>query len=507
MLLNTPRSFSGWTNKRYIPIIILVYLLSSEVALGAGGKIAGRIIDEATDEPLPAANIMLLGTILGTSSDIAGNYYVLNLPPRTYDIRVTMMGYTPIVKKGVEVNANHTTVLDFALTGTVLEAGEEVVVTVERDIVKMDVVSGSQIIGAEEIANTPNRGDFDQVFMNQAGWGDYSAYSRQALTYSSDRFGVRAGTGEDQGFEVRGGGEWQVNLMVDGMSMKDLTSGYQFTKLNLGNIQEVELLTGGFNAEYGEARAGVINVITKEGDDKFFASVDIKTSPPGIKHFGPMVNDTTASVFNFDYGAQLGYGRYWAPDSEKYVYFEGTTLNGNDYFTGGWIGRTMALPANHPWYPILQGRTHEDTLEVAGYLREEYSWLYRPELWDYGNNWDYNIETSISGAVPFVNAILGKTTYFASYRNKYSEWMYPRSGGRDGGYNDFSSQLKLTSHPTSNVKIWYNQLYAVQWGGFEYRTDLENFAFGHVLETPIQEFNQLGRGDFAETWREPDHNG
>lgn len=470
------------------------------------GKIAGRVIDGETGVPLPAVNIMIEGTTRGAATNTNGEYFILNLPPRTYSVRATMMGYIPLVKTDVVVSQDHTTPLDFRLEQTVLEAAEAVIVTAEREVIRMDMSSASHTVATENIENTAYGGTFDQVFMTQPGWGDWFTPSSQALEYDANKFGVRAATSEDQGFEVRGGGESQVNLMVDGMSLKDMTSGYQFTKLNLNNIQEVQLLTGGFSAEYGEARSGVIKVVTKEGGEKFAASVDIKASPPDLKHFGPAINDTTACVYNYDYGAHLGFGSYWDADSKKVVSLAGTAYTGNRFFPG-WIATVGGIPAGHPWYPLLQNKTHEDTMRVANFIREEWLWKYRPELWEYGDAWDYDIEATLSGPVPLVKPIAGRTTFFASYRTKYSEWMYPRSGGREGGYNDYTFQLKVTSHPFTNIKLWYTGLWSVRWGGFEYRTDLENFAFGHVLETPLQEFNQLERGDFAEWWRMPEHNG
>ena len=470
------------------------------------GKIAGRVTDAETGEPLPAVNVTVEGTTKGAAANVNGEYFIIGLTPRTYTVRASMIGYVPLVQTGVAVSQDHTTPLDFELQPTVLEAGEEIVVTARREVVRMDMSSASQTVDAEIIENTAYGSAFDQVFMTQPGWGDWTTPSQQALKYDANRFGVRAGTGEDQGFEVRGGGEWQVNLMVDGMSLKDMTSGYQFTKLNLDNIQEVQLLTGGFSAEYGEARSGVIKVVTKEGGEKFAASLNVKLSPPGIKHFGPAVNDTTACVFNYDYGPHLGYGSYWDVDLQKMISFKGTEYTGNRFFPG-WIVAVGGISSNHPWYPLLQNRTHEDTMRVANFLKERWVWKYRPELWEYGDKWDYNVEATLSGPVPLIKSIIGPTTFFASYRTKYAEWMYPRAGGRNGGYDDYTLQLKVTSHPTTNIKLWYTGLWSARWGGFEYRTDLENFAFGHVLETPLQEFNQLKRGDFAESWRMPEHNG
>jgi hypothetical protein len=238
--------------------------------------------------------------------------------------------------------------------------------------------------------------------------------------------------------------------------------------------------------------------------------VDVKMSPPGLKHWGPAVNDTARSVYSStgcQYGPYLGFGEYYDPDLARYVSFEGTEYTGNRYFPG-WINKALTS-APSEWRPILKGAhhpglpTHEDTMLVASFMKQEWLWKNRPELWEYGDKWDYDIDATFNGPVPFVKSILGPTNFFASYRTKYAEWMYPRAGGRNGGYNDYTAQLKLTNNPIPSVKLNYNLMLAEQWGGYEYRGGFrgEDFAFGHVLESPYQEFIQLERGDFAETWK------
>jgi len=493
-------------------IFILSLLILGELYAGVTGKISGKIIDAESKVPLPGVNVTITGTNLGAATDIDGNYFIINLPPGIYELKATMMGYKSQVKTNVRVNADHTTKINFALSGTVIP-GEEVVIEAEKEVVKMDLSSSSSVVEAVEIQQAAFKSDFDQVFMMQPGWGDYR--TRKAQSYSSTRFGVLEGREEDQGFQVRGGAEWEVNMMVDGISLKDPASGYQFTKLNLANIDEVQLLTGGFNAEYGEARSGVINVITKEGGDKYSFSLDVKMSPPGRKHWGPAINDTSASVYTSRdclYGPYLGFGEYYDPDSLCYISFEGTEFTGNKIFEG-WINRARASTPTE-WRPLLAGAhhdgppTHQDTLMVANFLREEWLWKNRPELWEYGDEWDYDVEGTFNGPVPFARKIIGPTSFFASYRTKYSEWMYPRAGGRNGGYNDYTAQLKFTNKPIANIKLQYNLLTSKQWGAYEYRGGWrgEDFPFGHVLQSPYQEFVQLERGDFAEGWKE-DWNG
>jgi hypothetical protein len=493
-------------------LLLLFYFVIFDLYAGNTGKIAGTVQDADTHEPLTGVNVIIEGLPTGAATDLNGHYFIINLSPGKYSVTASMIGYVTQTKTNVQVNADRTTQVSFTLSSAIL-TGEAIVVEAEKEVVRMDVSSASNIVEAEEIAYTPYQGGFDQLLMSQPGWGDYR--TRAAQNYSPLRFGVLEGREEDEGFQVRGGADWEVNIMVDGMSLKDQASGYQFTKINLANIQEVQLFSGGFNAEYGDARSGIINVITKDGGDDYLFSLDFRVSPPGRKHFGPAINDTTASVYTSEYclyGPLLGFGDYYDPELDKYVSFEGTDYTGNRYFEG-WLHRTRThTPAE--WKPLLAGDHHsgtptfEDTLLVASFLREEWVWQHRPELWNYGDKWDYNLEATLGGPIPLIKSLIGPTNFFASYRSKYNEWMFPRAGGLNGGYTDYTAQLKLTNEPVLGIKIQYNALFSVQWGGYEYRGGYrgEDFPFGRVLETPLQEFTQLGRGDFAEGWNE-DTNG
>jgi hypothetical protein len=78
-------------------LAILVFVLSSTAifAQTGVGKISGKVIDADTKEPLIGANIVLLNTNLGAATDIDGNYFILNITPGTYEVKVSYVGYAP----------------------------------------------------------------------------------------------------------------------------------------------------------------------------------------------------------------------------------------------------------------------------------------------------------------------------------------------------------------------------------------------------------------------------
>src|SRR4030066_2531535 len=118
------------------------------------GKIAGKIIDENTKEPLIGVNVVIEGTPMGSATDMDGRYFVLNIPPGVYNVRYMIIGYTTKIIEGANVNVNRTTTLDVTMQETAL-LGEEVVVTADRVAVKKDQTSSIRNVTSQDIDILP----------------------------------------------------------------------------------------------------------------------------------------------------------------------------------------------------------------------------------------------------------------------------------------------------------------------------------------------------------------
>ena len=129
--------------------ICLVFLVQT-VFGGTTGKLAGRVTDKDKNEPLIGANVMVVGTTLGAATDLDGNYYVLQVPPGTYSIRFTMIGYQSLVINDVRVKVDLTTTINGALVESVVGL-EEVVVQAERAMIQTDVTYSQANISSEEV--------------------------------------------------------------------------------------------------------------------------------------------------------------------------------------------------------------------------------------------------------------------------------------------------------------------------------------------------------------------
>lgn len=226
------------------PLFLPVFLFA-----GTTGKIAGRIIDASTGEPLPGANVRVMETNMGAAADADGYYFIINLPPGVYELTATMMGYRPTRITDVKVNIDLTTTLNFALQSTTIELGE-VVVTAERPMIELDVTSGSARMSSDVIERLPGE-EFHDILVKKAG----------------------IGTGAGGEMHIRGGRSDETVYIVDGVSVVNpFTHGIAAYVPN-NAIQQMEVISGAFNAEYGKAMSGVVNIVTKEGRSKFSGTI------------------------------------------------------------------------------------------------------------------------------------------------------------------------------------------------------------------------------------------
>ncbi|MCF8259846.1 MAG: TonB-dependent receptor [Melioribacteraceae bacterium] len=234
-------------------IVLWIILMSSTIISGQGyGKITGQIKDASTGEALPYANIIIEKTSLGTASDIEGNFTILRVPSGRYNIKANFVGYQQMLISGVEVLTDLTTDLEFELSPMSIEMEGEIVVSANAPMVRKDLTSTEARVTAEEIANLPVQ-DLNQVIDLQAG-------------VNRDAGG---------GIHIRGGRSTEVLYMVNGISITDDFTRLQAVQLETGSIQELQIISGSFNAEYGNAMSGVINLVTKSGTNEFKSGLEI----------------------------------------------------------------------------------------------------------------------------------------------------------------------------------------------------------------------------------------
>ena len=276
-------------------ILLLILFVPFFIYSGTTGKLAGTIKDAQTGEPLVGANVIIEGTNFGAATNVNGEYVILNISPGIYSVRFSFIGYETLLMEDVTFIVDQTTLLQIDLNPQSIEVGE-VIVTARTPLIQKDVTSSISVITREEIEALPVA-TFTELLSLQAGV-----------------------TGSGSNLHVRGGRSNEVAYMIDGTLVDDPLLGGLATNINNDAIQEMSLLSGTFNAEYGNALSGVVNIVTRDGTDKFSAKLEARTSEFGVERYsdlhenrvngsisGPIVNPE----YNFFISAELNnYGSF-----------------------------------------------------------------------------------------------------------------------------------------------------------------------------------------------------
>src|SRR3990172_8064197 len=133
--------------------------------LAQDGKLRGRVTDKESGEPLIGANVTIDGTSLGASSDLNGDYIILSVPPGTYTVKASYIGYSPYTISNIRVLSNITETQDFALSSTAIQV-EAVEVVAERPLIQRNTTNTVRIQTQEDIKNIPIRGVQNIVALN-----------------------------------------------------------------------------------------------------------------------------------------------------------------------------------------------------------------------------------------------------------------------------------------------------------------------------------------------------
>jgi len=239
--------------KKSVLFFLLFFLFSTTVALAQTGKITGRVTDAETGEPLPGVNVILVGTEMGAATGVEGYYNIINVPPGSYTMQASFIGYATITLQNVQVNIDLTATHNLQMQTEAI-AGQEVVVEATTPIVQPDVSANIANVSAVEIENIPVAG-------------------------VSEFINLQAGI--EPGMTIRGSGLSEMSFVIDGMTTRDAHTDQPFTGVSYTSVDQFQVQTGGFNAEYGNVRCGLINVVTKEGSrDRYSFDILARYSPP-----------------------------------------------------------------------------------------------------------------------------------------------------------------------------------------------------------------------------------
>lgn len=259
------------------PVVVVFALLAFTSALNAGtsGKIAGMIVNSETGEPLAGATVSIEQLGITSVTDPDGEFYLINIPVGTYTLLARSLGYEALAKLEVKVMLDLTTPVDFELAPAPIATDKVVTVKADRPQIQRDRTSSVNIVTRDEMRYLPN-----------------------ALSIQ-DVIDITAGTVRDAdgNLHVRGGRDGTNSYYFDGIPVQDPFFGDAATRIAPDALEEIDIVPGGFSAEYGEALSGVVSAITQEGTNEYHGK---------LKFYDGLTRDFNPESSSFEDMERLG---------------------------------------------------------------------------------------------------------------------------------------------------------------------------------------------------------
>lgn len=279
----------------FIFVFMPVSILFAQMGVG---KITGNVTDAVTKEPLIGANIVILNTNLGAATDIDGNYYILNITPGTYDVKVSYVGYASKTIQEVRVVGNITYELnielstDFSLPEIIVE---------DKKLFESKATNTVKVVDADQISRMPVR-------------GVANISSLQAGVVVLEGSGGQSGNAS---INVRGGRSGEVLYIIDGVPQNNLYNRSSASQVSNSAIDQISFQVGGYEAKYGQAQSGIVSVTTKSGQPTYNILADVVTSTFTDKFGYNLYTGTLSGPFlpdNSNHTFFLSAERQWSLD-------------------------------------------------------------------------------------------------------------------------------------------------------------------------------------------------
>lgn len=399
------------SNLFFKSILYLVILLglNSQLFAQVSGKLTG-IVKDNTGEPLVSANVIIEGTNLGAATDFDGRYTILNVRAGTYTVKFGYIGYKSHRVEGVRISADQTKIIDVILEPEVI-VGEEVVVVSKRPIVEFNQTSSVASLNKDDIKNLPVQ-SLNEIVNLQAGVIDG---------------------------HFRGGRLGEVQYQVDGVSVVNPYNNSSILEIDRSMIEEVQVISGTFDAKYGQAMSGVVNTVLKTGGDKFEFS--------GETYFGDYFTSDNSRYPNNNTFSPLGIQNYQlsinGPTGLPQTTF---FINGRRFLTNGWLfGKNRFNPTdkndfekkifnptgNNELLPMNYSYEWSGQIKITNQSLKDFQFNYQAtfnnserKYYSHGfrlnpDGTPINYSTSLSHGLSFTHTISPKMFYKLNFRHNY----------------------------------------------------------------------------------------
>jgi len=428
-------------------LFILLILTNTNLDAQTRSRIAGRITDESTGEPLVGVNVMVESTVHGTASDINGQFIIINVPVGTYKVSARMIGYEGQVVSGIMVSADQVAKVNFALSTTVLQ-GTIVEVTAERHVLHKEVTNTQLTIS-------------DEQFEDASGVREINSFLSRL-----------PGVSEDNGYlAIRGGSADQTGIMVNGISFVNAAAGNAETSIPMSAIEQVSVMSGGYNAEYGNFRSGLINVTTKSGSKSgYHGTIKVSRDQAHLRRFGKSFYDPMSAGLRPYLDPAVAFDgtlAAWEDDpylQQQYPRFQGWNKSAENFNRG----KADSLQATPLDYYLLAAWMHMAVPDYDGLLEYDSSYIvsddqkaiFASHQMDDSNS-DWNIDGGFGGPVPIIGKYFGDATFYISHNTKKQHYIQPVSRTNE---EKSTTLLTIKSQPFDNLTLTLNALRKYQIG-------------------------------------------
>ncbi|MBN1780570.1 TonB-dependent receptor [bacterium] len=443
------REFSSGIIHNLLLVLLAGLCLTGMVFSQTTGKIVGTVIDTQTNEPLPGANVIVVGTNLGAAAGVDGYYNVLNVPAGMHDVQVSVMGYKKVIQKDVLVAVDQIARINFELEMEVVP-GEEVVVYADRDILHKEVSNSQLVVTASEMTEAAGIRTVNQFLEKQPGV-----------------------TGENH-LEIRGGSADQTGTIINGLTLVNPRIGTASASVPISSVEQVSLVTGGYSAEYGNFRSGLINVVTKTGDkNRYSGTLNFTRNIPGMKRFGKSLYDPDnvllRPLFDPDV-AFVGTAAVWPQadfpgEYETYPQFRGWTRLADAYNRSVPEDKVITPLDLYLWaswvymvepdWNALQTYAAANDMDYA--VTDAQVQAIRNHAHDEeGSFADYNVDFGFGGPVPLFSESLGDATFYVSHQTINTNYIQPVTLNAE---KTGTTMLTMKSNITKSLTMKVNGIY------------------------------------------------
>jgi hypothetical protein len=275
------------------PLATALWLAAGATRAQTTGSLSGELLDASTLAPVADAVVVASSPALQGEqlaiSDATGAFGIALLPAGPYTLTVQRAGYQAFTQTGLVVHLDQALRVRLLLLPEKLQ-GEAIEVLVSRPVLATGSVQSGGTITKEQMQLVP--------------------YGREARNFDAVATAIPRVHRDFYGLQVGGAGSPESSYLIDGVMVNDPAYGTLGTRLLQDFVEEVDVKTGGYQAEHGRSSGGLLNVVTKSGGNEFHGSLFGNWSPFEAARNAIASNyaiaQQQAQAYNLDFGAELG---------------------------------------------------------------------------------------------------------------------------------------------------------------------------------------------------------